>query len=188
MRTICKSNVFKWFFILLDNRIKWKRIVVTSILLLFIIIGVSAQEKVAYLNYSEIIKIMPEYIQMQDSIKKIQTELQNEMNILKEEYEKKYKAFISDADSLVESIKMRRMQEIKNIEERAGAFQEQSQKQLQQMYEKLFAPIQWKVKEAIRVVGEENDFVYIFEGTELLYTSSSAINVTPFVKRKLGLK
>lgn len=155
---------------------------------LFGIIKISAQEKIAYLNYSEIIKMMPEYSQVQDSVRRAQISIQNEIGILEAEYKKKYEAFINESNSLVESIKMRRMQEIKDIAERAGLFHEQSQKQLQQTYEQLLAPIHKKVKEAIRLVGKEHNFIYVLEETELLYINPIAINIASFVKQKLKLK
>jgi len=149
---------------------------------------VFSQVRIAYVNYSEIIKIMPEYIHVQDSVKKAQAALQNEMNILEEEYKKKYNSFVNESNNLVESVKMRRMQEIKDISDRAELFHDQSQKQLQQTYERLLAPIQKKVQEAIRTVGDEHNFIYILEETGLLYVNPSAINATPLVKQKLKLK
>lgn len=156
---------------------------------LLVVTEVFAQEKVAYINSSEIFKIMPEYIQIQDSIKKIQKTIQNEMNILEEEYRKKIELFQNEADNLVENIKMRRIQEIKDIEKRAENFCEQSQNHLQQVTEQLFSPIRKKVREAIKKVGEEYKFTYILEGEGILYANpSTTFNATSFVKQKLKLK
>ncbi|MDR0682319.1 MAG: OmpH family outer membrane protein [Dysgonamonadaceae bacterium] len=163
----------------------FKKIVLFAILLLPV--GTFAQEKIAYFNSAEVITTMPEYTQMQDSIQKTQAAVQSELLILEEEYKKKYEAFMADADKLVETIKVRRMQEIQDIEQRAATFQEQSQKQLQQLYEQLLAPIQQKVREAIQTVGVENNFTYILDAVSLLYYSPSASDATPLVKKKLGI-
>jgi outer membrane protein len=162
-----------------------KKIVLFALLLLPI--GAFAQDKIAYFNSSDIIPTMPEFIHMQDSIQKMQVAIQAELQILNEEYSKKYEAFMKEADGLIENIKIRRMQEIQDIENRAATYQETSQKQLQQLYEQLFAPIQQKVRNALKAVGDENGFAYILDASALLYINPSASDASPLVKKKLGL-
>ena len=52
------------------------------------------------------------------------------------------------------------------------------------------APIQEKIMTAIKAVGEENGFTYILDvnSSTIVYTGKDAIDVTPLVKDKLGLK
>jgi outer membrane protein len=157
--------------------------------LLFVSMGAIAQEaKIAYVNYSEIITAMPEYLQLQDSLQKTKEAIEAELKILEEEYNKKYTAFMAESETLVESIRIRRLQEIQDIEQRAQTFNQQSQQNLQQLQQNLFIPIQQKVKEAIEAVGGESNFAYIMEGTALLYINPQSIDATPLVKKKLGLK
>jgi outer membrane protein len=162
-----------------------KKIVLFALLLLPL--GALAQEKLAYFNPGEVISIMPEYKQMQDSLQKTQAAIETEVQNLSDEYKKKYEAFMAEADKLVETIKVRRMQEIQDIESRAVNFQEQAQKQMQQLYDQMLAPIQQKVRNAIQTVGSENGFAYILDAASLLYVSPSATDATPLIKKKLGL-
>lgn len=165
----------------------FKKIVLFT--LLFIPVSLLAQEKIAYFNSGEVIMAMPEYTQMQDSLQKTQEAFRKEMSSMEDEYSKKYQAFMAEADGLVESIKVRRMQEIQDIEQKASNFNEQSQQQLQQLYEQLMTPIQQKIREAIQTVGAENNYTYILEaGATVLYVSPTATDATPLVKKKLGLQ
>ena len=52
------------------------------------------------------------------------------------------------------------------------------------------APIQQKLAEAVKTVGQEGDFTFIFPNEQqlLLYQGANVINVTDTVKAKLGLK
>ena len=52
------------------------------------------------------------------------------------------------------------------------------------------APIQEKILTAIKAVGDENGFTYIFDLTSpsIVYTGKDAVDVTPLVKQKLNLK
>jgi outer membrane protein len=149
--------------------------------------SVFAQEKIAFFNSPEVTAAMPESKQMADSLQKIQEAVKSELTILQEEYEKKYKAFMDEGDKLIESIKIRRMQEIKDIEERAGLFQEQSQQRYGETRDALLKPIYDKVRDALQKVGAENNFTYILDAGSLLYVNPSAIDATPLVKQKLGL-
>ena len=51
-------------------------------------------------------------------------------------------------------------------------------------------PIQEKVMSAIKSVGDENGFSYIFDlaSPSIVYTGKDAIDITPLVKQKLNLK
>ena len=165
-----------------------KRIVLFA--LLFVSMGAMAQDvsKIAYFNSGEIITIMPEYLQMQDSLKREQTAVEDEMKIFEEEYSKKYAALMAEGDTLIESIKVRRLQEIRDIEEKAGIFNQESQQRLQQLQQNLFIPIQQKVRTALEEVGTENGFAYILDAASLLFVNPSSTDATPLVKAKLGLK
>jgi outer membrane protein len=163
----------------------FKKIILSVLLMLPL--GVFAQEKIAYFSSQEIIVIMPEYKQMQDSLQNTQKAIQAEMEILKEEYNTKYQAFMKEGDTLIESIRIRRMQEIQDIEQRASTYAEQEQQRLGQLQQALYEPILKKVREAIQEVGKENNFTYILEGGSLLYISTTATDATPLVQKKLKL-
>ena len=165
-----------------------KRIVLFA--LLFVSMGAMAQDvsKIAYFNSGEIITIMPEYLQMQDSLRKEQTAVEDEMKIFEEEYNKKYAAFMAEGETLNENIKVRRLQDIRDIEEKAGIFNQESQQRLQQLQQNLFIPIQQKVRTALEEVGTENGFAYILDAASLLFVNPSSTDATPLVKAKLGLK
>ncbi|MDR0427031.1 MAG: OmpH family outer membrane protein [Dysgonamonadaceae bacterium] len=164
-----------------------KKIVLLALLLAPV--GVFAQDKIAYFNSVEVITAMPEYVQMQDSIQKKQEEFRKEMRILEEEYSKKYEAFLAEAEGLSEAIRNRRMTEIQDIEQRAAKYNEDSQTEIQQLYEQLLVPIQQKVRDALQKVGEENSFTYILDaGSTVVYVSPTAPDATPLVKTKLSLQ
>jgi outer membrane protein len=160
---------------------------ISLLALILLPLGMFAQDKIAYFNPTEVIVLMPEYKQMQDSIQKTQAGNEAEMQIIREEYDRKYQAFMKDGETLSETIKIRRMQEIQDIEQRAATFSEQSQKQLQDLYQALLTPIQQKVRDAIQAVGKANGLTYILSAEALLYTATNAIDATPLVQKQLGL-
>jgi outer membrane protein len=150
-------------------------------------LGAFAQEKIAYFNASEVAVIMPEFKQMQDSLQKMQIEIEAEMQVIREEYDRKYQAFMKEGETLSEPIKIRRMQDIRDLEERAATFNEQSQKQMQELSQALQVPIMQKIDDAVEAVGKANNFTYILDASVLRYISPTAIDATPLVQKQLGL-
>jgi len=140
----------------------------------------------AYLNYMDVITAMPEYKQMQASLKSSQDQFQSELKNISDEYTKKLSNYVAQQDSLNESIKARRKQELQDLQQRAQNFHQSAAQQQDTMQQRLAVPIQDKLQKVINDVGYENNFLFIFDSQIFLYISSSATDATPLVKRKLG--
>ena len=106
---------------------------------------------------------------------------------MQDEYQTKYSAFVSQQDSLSDNIKLRRMQEIQDIQARIDNFVQVAQQDVQKKQQELLMPIQEKLQKAIKDVGAENGYTYIVDPAALLYTGPNAIDATPLVRKKLGL-
>ena len=77
------------------------------------------------------------------------------------------------------------------MQRRIQEFQTNAQQQLQDKQVELFQPIYGKVDKAVKEVGKENGFVYIFDvskGALLYFDDTKSTNVMPLAKAKLGLK
>ena len=157
-------------------------------LLMMLPLGVFAQEsKIAIVNTQEVIQAMPEFATMQKQMADMEAKYKNEMQVMQDEYNKKYSDFVAQQDSLTENIKLRRMQEIQDIQERMDNFVQVAQQDVQKKQQQLLQPIQQKLHEAIQKVGEEKGYTYIIDPAALLYTGTNAVDATPFVRTKLGL-
>ena len=75
--------------------------------------------------------------------------------------------------------------EMKTMEDEFQKKQDMNKKQ-----QELLAPIQEKLRNAIKAVGDEKGYAYIIDNNPgiVLYTGNAAIDATPLVKAKLGLK
>lgn len=110
-------------------------------------LGVFAQEsKIAIVNTQEVIQAMPEFATMQKQMADMEAKYKNEMQVMQDEYNKKYSDFVAQQDSLTENIKMRRMQELQDMEQRTQNFIQISQQDFQKKQGELFTPIQDKLK------------------------------------------
>ena len=157
-------------------------------LLMMLPLGVFAQEsKIAIVNTQEVIQAMPEFATMQKQMADMGAKYKNEMQVMQDEYNKKYSDFVAQQDSLTENIKMRRMQELQDMEQRTQNFIQISQQDFQKKQGELFTPIQDKLKNAIKAVGDEKGYTYILDPQIVLYQGNTAVDATQFVKAKLGI-
>ena len=157
-------------------------------LLMMLPLGVFAQEsKIAIVNTQEVIQAMPEFATMQKQMADMEAKYKNEMQVMQDEYNKKYSDFVEQQDSLTENIKMRRMQELQDMEQRTQNFIQISQQDFQKKQGELFTPIQDKLKNAIKAVGDEKGYTYILDPQIVLYQGNTAVDATQFVKAKLGI-
>ncbi|MEY8488095.1 OmpH family outer membrane protein [uncultured Parabacteroides sp.] len=157
-------------------------------LLMMLPLGVFAQEsKIAIVNTQEVIQAMPEFATMQKQMADMEAKYKNEMQVMNDEYTKKYSDFIAQQDSLTENIKMRRMQELEDMQQRTQNFIQISRQDFDKKQGELFAPIQDKLKKAIDEVGAEKGYIYILDPQIVLFKGNAAVDATQFVKAKLGI-
>ena len=158
------------------------------LLLMILPLGAIAQEvKIAFVKTQEVFMAMPEVSGMEKRMADLNEKYRVELKQMQDEYQKKYSDFVAQQDSLTENIKLRRMQEIQDIQERMDNFVQVAQQDVQKKQQELLQPIQQKLHEAIQKVGEEKGYTYIIDPAALLYTGTNAVDATPFVRTKLGL-
>ncbi|HLP05453.1 MAG TPA: OmpH family outer membrane protein [Paludibacter sp.] len=164
---------------------------IAFVLLCALPIGLMAQDaKLGHVNSQEILTLMPERATIEKTINDLQTQWEGELVKMREEYNSKIKEYQEKQATMPESIKQARQSEIADSEQRITTFQQQAYTDLQKKQQELFAPVIEKVKKAISDVGAENNYMYIFDLStqSIVYQSPKSNDVTPLVKKKLGLK
>ena len=154
-------------------------------------ISLMGQEvKLGHINSQEILSLMPERAEIEKTLNDLQTQWENELLKMREEYYAKIKEFQDKQATMPESIKQARQSEIVEIEQRINTFNQTASSDLQKKQQELFTPVIDKVKKAINEVGSENNYTYIFDLStqSIVYQSPKSNDVTALVKKKLGLK
>ena len=165
-----------------------KKIVLFAILVFPVVAFAQETQKIAYMDQGDVIVNMPEYKLMMDSLKKDSEDYDAEIKSWTDEYSKKMADFQEQQDTLNEAIKIRRYQDLEELRQRAANFQQYAQQKLEELQQALFAPIIEKFQKAVDEVGKENNFLYIIDSQAIRFTSSSAVNATTLVKKKLGIQ
>jgi outer membrane protein len=153
---------------------------------------VNAQDKlkIGYINSQELLAAMPESDSAQKKIEKLAKEHESALDEMTVEFNKKYETYNKNMGTYSELVKASKEAELQDLQTRIQTFQQTAQEDLQKQRGDMFKPIQDKALKAVTAVAEENGFTYILDsGTgAVVYESSSAQDILPLVKKKLGLQ
>lgn len=147
-------------------------------------------QQIGFVNSSEILAAMPEKGQASATLSELNSKYKIEFTSMQNDYNKKYSDFISYQTSMAESIRIRRMQELKELENKINDFMKIAQEDIDTQEQLLLNPLRQKVKEAIYQVGVEKGLICIYDlaNPTIAFVTPDAMNVTSLVKEKLGIK
>ena len=169
-----------------------KRIFITLLVLTSIMCGstIEAQSNIAFVNTLDIINSLPDKASATERLNTLNQNYKQELQIMQNEYNKKYSDLITYQENLAESIKLRRMQELTDLETRIQNFTKLAQKDIEEHEQLLLDPIKQKVNNAIEAVGIEQNFtvIYDLDDSGIVFVSPNAVNANALVKSKLGVK
>jgi outer membrane protein len=168
-----------------------------SIAVLIIVIAFAGKSAMAqnlkfgHINSDELIQTMPEYDSATKKLEDFRKELVNALELMSVELNNKNDAYQKESKNYSDIVKQTKEQELIDMQKRIQDFQGNAQTQLQNKQAEVFQPIYAKVDKAIKDVGKENGFLYVFDvakGSLLYFDEAKSTNVLALVKTKLGLK
>lgn len=152
----------------------------------------AAAQKFGTVDINSVIEAMPEVADLQRQMTESTQKYEAEFQKLIEEVNKLVSDFqtIADDPNTPQSIKERRMQDITDRQQKVEQFRTTAQQDLSRQQEQLMAPIQARMNDAIKAVGQEGNFTFIFpnEPSLVLYQGADVVDCTAAVKTKLGIK
>jgi len=144
-------------------------------------------QKYGHVNSTEVMQAMPGIdsvnIKMAEFQKSLETLYENMMN----EFQTKKDKFDKDAGTMSSSVRKLREDELISIQTRIQEFQYNVQDDIEEEQIRLVTPFKEKVQNAINDVAKEHKYTYIFDTQILLYYDGGD-DITPLVKKKLGIK
>ncbi|WP_298650779.1 OmpH family outer membrane protein [uncultured Proteiniphilum sp.] len=148
------------------------------------------QVTVAYVNTTELLDEFPEKEQATQQLLTLSENYEKELQLMQNEYNKKYSDYITYQASLSENIKLRRMQELTELENRIRQFMELAQKDIENQEKVLLEPLKQKINNAIHAVGIERGYTVIYDlaNPGIAFVSPDAVDANPYVKLKLGIR
>ena len=145
---------------------------------------------IGYVNSDYVLGLMPEKEKARSEILELNNGYKEELRIMQNEYNKKYVDFITYQTSMSENIRLRRMQELYELERKISSFVKISQEDVLSREQILVEPLRLKIKTAISEVGIENKFqvVYDLSNPAILFVTPDAVDITNLVLRKMKIQ
>ena len=162
---------------------------IALILLLIAPMSVFAQ-KFGHIKTQEILVAMPDYIKAQTDIQTMQKQYEDEMKRAQDEFNKKFTAYQEEQANLPKNIQERRQKELQELSQKGMQMQQDAQQELERSWMSMLEPIAKKIDDAIKAVGQEGGYVYIFDlnATQIPFVNETlSTDVTGAVKAKLGI-
>ena len=163
---------------------------IALILLLIAPMSVFAQ-KFGHFNAQEILAVMPETQKAQTDIDTMRKQYEDEIKRTEDEVNKKFAAYQQEQANLPKNIQERRQKELQDLAEKGMQYQRDAQQELERSWMEMLEPIAKKIDDAIKAVGQEGGYVYIFDlnATQIPFVNETlSTDVTSAVKGKLGLQ
>lgn len=161
---------------------------ITLILVACFICATSAfAQKYGHINSTEIMQSMPGIDSVQIKLGEFHQNLQILYENMVNEFQTKKDKFDKEAGTMSSSVRKLREDELIGIQNRIQEFSLNAQDDVEQEQARLMEPFQTKILNAINDVAKENKYSYVFNTQTLLYYDGGD-DVTPLVKKKLGIK
>ena len=161
-------------------------------LLLMLVLPMSVfAQKFGHIKTQEILVAMPDYIKAQTDIQTMQKQYEDEMKRAQEEFNKKFTAYQEEQANLPKNIQERRQKELQELSQKGMQMQQDAQQELERSWMTMLEPIAKKIDDAIKAVGQDGGYVYIFDlnATQIPFVNETlSTDVTSAVKAKLGIQ
>ena len=164
---------------------------VLAIVVLVAVAATSQAQKASKIGHIDLGKVL-EQMPGQDTVKVVMEKyvqtLQGELQTMQSELELKGADYQKNLATMSSIIKTTKEKEITDLQGRIEAFQQSAQQDLQSKQTALITPFVTKARQAIKDVAKEGGFAYILNAVEdILLYSDGGEDVTPLVKKKLGI-
>jgi len=162
-----------------------KKIIIAVLLILPM--AISAQT-FGHINTTELFQQMPEVAKVKAQMDTLQSQYENQLASMQEEIQKKAQDYQANMNTLPDGVKQIREQELQEMQQRIQMFYQTAEQDIQKKQQELLAPVHEKMAKAIKAVGEREGYTYIFDSQAMVHIGNDAHDVTPAVKKELGIK
>ena len=153
-------------------------------------ISTASAQKFARINLQEIVVVMPEFAEAQKNLEAFGKDLQEQMEQIQVEFNNKLADFQKNQATMAASIKQMKQQELEQLQQRYGEFQQIAQQDFQKKQQELATPIQEKLSAAISKIAKAGGYTAVFNTSvpSLAYFDEAQLtDIAALVKKELGI-
>lgn len=146
--------------------------------------------KFGHIDMQALYQVMPERAAAEKQIAAYGKELEDALGMMQKEAQTKYVEYLSKRDSLSETVRKMKEDDLQAMNERIQTYQQSANQQMQTKQQELIKPMLDKADKAVKEVGAEKGLIYVFDMSArvILYNSKESTDLLPAVKTKLGIQ
>ena len=146
--------------------------------------------KIGIFNSQELMSVMPETNAAMSELETMKLNFNKQAETLQAEFLKKQEEFQTLPESTDVTIKEHKQRELARLYQNIEEFAASAANALKKKEQELMVPIANKIQQALKKVGDENNFTYIIDNAQgtVPYVSPKAENVLPLLKKALNIQ
>lgn len=164
-----------------------KKIILIAAMALFTL-AASAQGKFAYVNFNELVMLMPEADAARTQMQASQKEASDTYQSMVDEANAKLSEYQQKEATWTQAIKDSKAKELNDIQVRIQEFQQSIQQELQQQQAQLMDPIYKKAQEEVEKLAKAGGYLFVFETSQYIYVDKAQCkDLTPDARKVLNI-
>lgn len=169
-----------------------KQTIVIITLLAAATLPANAQQpfKFGHINTQELFLLMPERDSALVKLENYRKELTEQIETLQVEFNKKLTDYQNKQATWTAATLETKQKELQQLSQNIEEYQRNAQEELTQMQQIVIRPVTEKANAAIRKVGKDNGFTYVFDvsmGVVPYFDADQSIDILPLVKAELNI-
>jgi outer membrane protein len=150
---------------------------------------IAQSSKLGHIDRAAIIKGLPERDSAEAIMRTVAEKLDARLKAMGAEFEGRLAKYEAERESMTNTMREIEERELKAMQENLMKAQNQAEEDLAKQEEELLAPMVKRVNDAIKAVGDEKGYAYIFDtSTGMVLYWEKGEDITSAVKAKLGMK
>lgn len=167
----------------------FKKITLILMVALLPLFAAAQTVKLGYINSQEVMMMMPEVNDVEKQLAEFNEKNMKYLQDMEKEIQDKYVKYEQEKDNMTEAIRKVQEEELMGLQQRLQTTYQALQQEAQKKQAELLKPLQDKLMAAIESVSKKQGLTMVYDmmSGAILYKSDVAIDITPAVKKELGI-
>ena len=166
-----------------------KKITLILVATILPLIAMAQTVKLGYINSQEVMMMMPEVNDVEKQLAEFNEKNMKYLQDMEKEIQDKYVKYEQEKDNMTDAIRRVQEEELMGLQQRLQTTYQALQQETQKKQAELIQPLQEKLRNAIESVSKKQGLTMVYDmmSGAILYKSEAAIDITPAVKKELGI-
>ena len=167
----------------------FKKLTLILMVALLPLFAVAQSVKLGYINSQEVMMMMPEVNDVEKQLADFNEKNMKYLQDMEKEIQDKYVKYEQEKDNMTEAIRKVQEEELMGLQQRLQTTYQALQQEAQKKQAELLKPLQEKLVAAIETVSKKQGLTMVYDmmSGAIVYKSDAAIDITPAVKKELGI-